>query len=180
MILEKSVFLSNDYVNNLLCLGKWTKHGSHLNQWLEECEDVPDYYQGGDIDTLKKDEGFLAFFKDYLSARFDYAMRFLNADLSGSGDLVLNRAILVDKDFMGLLVVGEAFDFGRYWSTQHTIPYGAEPDTEKHSLFVVGNVKRDQIDILETMRSRMDYIHGDYEMEIQTINGEKVELLSFD
>jgi polyhydroxyalkanoate synthesis regulator phasin len=180
MVLNKSKFLSDNYVKNLLSTGRWTDHGSDLNEWLEDCEEVPEAYQGGDIFDLSSDEKFIRFFKDYLSARFDYAMNYLSKDLVGEGPLRLNRAMLVTQDFIENLKIGELYDFGQYWATQHTIPYGAEPDEQKQELFLVCQVERNQVDIEKTMKSRMDYIHGDYEMEIQTKTKEKVKLLSFD
>lgn len=180
MILDKSKFLSDSYIRNLLIKGKWTDHGSDLNEWLEDCEDIPDAYQGGDVFELRDDEKFIMFFKNYLSYRFDYAMNYLSKDIAGEGPLELNRAIMVNKDFKEDLKIGELYDFGKYWAIQHTIAYGAEPDENKEELFLKCKIERKQIDIESTMQSRMDYIHGDYEMEIQTKPGEKVKLISLE
>lgn len=66
-----------------------------------------------------------------------------------------------------------------YVSTMLSLGKWVDHGTDLNQWLDECEIERSQIDIKATMESRMDYIHGDYEMEIQIKSGEKVKLINF-
>ncbi len=163
MIIDKETFLSTEYIEGLFSTGRWSEHGS----------DLSDFYNENDITSTEEHEALLKF----LPHRYDFAMKYLAKDLAGTDAIILMRSLYMSTDELKGITPGSTANVGKYWTVSNPEPYGAICTDGKVLVTVKAKVQRNQINILETMRSRMDYVHGDYEMEIQLNAGEEVEIL---
>lgn len=165
ILITAETFLTEDYVSTLLTSGQWSGHGSCLDGWLSDCDEIPEEFAGAMLEDVKENVEFLKFFRDWLYLRFKFVMRYLTEDLENCD--TLRRAIYLPREDKQLLSVGHSSDVGRYWTvSKNCVPYGAKETEGKELVIITTPLIIDNVDMIETIRSRMDYSHGDYEMEI--------------
>lgn len=178
-LIDKQTFLNDDYVNGLLSSGSWSSHGSDLQTWLDECDEVPATFSGKDLQRVINDTEFLNFFREWLSHRFDFAMKYLTQDINQHK--VIRRAVYLTPAQKAEILPGAFVDVGKYWTVSGTVePYGATCTEDREIVTITTGLDLDSIDLVQTMISRMDYVNGDYEMEIQTKENLPVKILSIE
>lgn len=176
-LIDKKTFLNNAYVNELLSSGRWASHGSDLQIWLDECDEVPAAFSGKDLQQVINDTEFLNFFREWLGCRFDFAMKYLTQDINQHS--VIRRAVYLTPAQKAEILPGSFVNVGKYWTVSRTVePYGATYTKDREIVTITTELDLNSIDLIQTMISRMDYINGDYEMEIQTKENLPVKILS--
>lgn len=168
-ITEKS-FLNTEYLRYLFDIGKWCDHGATLDQFIEDNESIFRFdISSMDTKQILMNEDFKKFLMNWLPIRFRYVMEWLEKDLNAckEGDSYsIKRTIFCNKVTLER-TLKESFDIGRFWSTYNPQAYCGEKDNDNDiELTITGLAYNEDIDWLETIRSRMDYSNGDNESEI--------------
>lgn len=172
MISEKE-FLTNDYISELLKTGKWSAHGAFLDLYVYDTyeyiikEKIPSEF---DWLNILREDPFKKHFLNWLPQRFRYAKEWLEKDLSkcktDDGLYLIKRKIFCDQDFLSKCIKKDT-DIGRFWCSNYPEAYSvSEKEPELIDLIVDAKISLKDIDLIETMRSRMDYTNGDMENEI--------------
>jgi hypothetical protein len=147
---------------DIIRLGAFTEHGSSIEEFIDEySSDYESWWdEEKDSSELMKDPVFLQGFKDWLGTRFKYVVRGMRAEL-GSFPHELIRAMYVTDQWNP-----QTQGVGKYWST-----YRAEAHQGDHTngtkVILTALINNRDINWEGTIRSRMDYMHGDVEGEIQ-------------
>lgn len=168
-ITEKS-FLNAEYLRYLFDSGKWCDHGATLDQFIEDNESKFTFNMSC-MNTKKilENEDFKKFLINWLPIRFRYVIEWLEKDLDACKEVDLyniKRTIFCNKATLER-TLKESFDIGRFWSTYNPQAYCGEKDNDNYiELTITGLACNEDIDWLETIRSRMDYSNGDDEAEI--------------
>lgn len=168
-ITEKS-FLNAEYLTYLFDNGKWCEHGATLDQFIEDNKSNFRFdIFSMDTKQILMNEDFKKFLMNWLPIRFRYVMVWLEKDLDAckEGDSYsIKRTIFCNKVTLER-TLKESFDIGRFWSTYNPQAYCGEKDNDNYiELTITGLACNEDIDWLETIRSRMDYSNGDNEAEI--------------
>ncbi len=168
-LLDNSIV--DQYFDEIQKTGKFTDHGDYtIEDFAYDFEDD----QWWDIDeegTPIIDDKFWNGFKDWLKLRYNYVIKQLNKDVDQK-PIKVYRSLLVDQDWF------PKSPLGIYWSTSSgVIPYGATPDNSKKEVVLEAIIQKNDIDWIETIRSRMDYLNGDVEHEIQIKPGTNIQLI---
>lgn len=168
-ITEKS-FLNAEYLRYLFDSGKWCDHGATLDQFIEDNESNFRFdISSMDTKQILMNEDFKKFLMNWLPIRFRYVMEWLEKDLGACKECnsySIKRTIFCNKATLER-TLKESFDIGRFWSTYNPQAYCGEKDNVNDiELTITGLAYNEDIDWLETIRSRMDYSNGDGEAEI--------------
>lgn len=176
-MLKETAFLTSKYIEELLSTGQWSEHGASLDRFIEEVAlpHLPEEVQRKEGDELLRDPAFTTFLGDWLKRRFAYCSRDIAEDMSAMKDergfYSLSRSITCTRDLIKEVLAGDV-DIGRYWSADAAYTYGVEDDESKPFIITVAaKVSLSDVDMVQTMRSRMDYDNGDDEREFYIKDG---------
>lgn len=162
-------FVNDAYINSVLETNMWCSHGSTLDMADELFEDFnypfPDVLE--DKVMLKK------FLREWLPRRIQYIANEIVYELSQSHNLY--RAIVLKTAELENLIerlptTVNTSEVGVFWSTKpSTETYGDENKKNHKTTVLKTTFSKESVDIVETFRSRIDYVNGDYEQEIQLL-----------
>ncbi|PTH79984.1 hypothetical protein [Aeromonas veronii] len=185
-MLNEKQFLSKEYVDGLIETGKWSSHGSDVHRLIEDelLESLPEHLQEMDADDSLRHSDFRPILCNWLSARFNKCKKDIVEELKSNRDenclYSITRTIMCNEELIHKIKT-EDFDIGRFWTVMKYYEFiDRNPDNE--SLFEVtveAKVALSDIDLVETMRSRMDYSNGDEEAEIYIKNGAQPLFMSY-
>lgn len=187
-------FVTPALIDHLLTTGLWSEHGSDLFQWWDE--GALDYFADedralGDMPydaALAKDRDAVAsVLKRFVLARAGYINRSLKgtstAMQSANAESPLYRAICVNDQWLKAITTAQrgALPVGIYWGLDHVEPWGANfEETSVHYPHVVEittRLKHVAVNWEETFLSRIDWLNGDEEQEIQLHKGSAIEVV---
>lgn len=169
---SKDEFLSDEYINNIIKTEKWVEHGSHLEYFLmdmKEEEDFPLELSKLSDKEIIAHEAFKPYLTEWLNHRYNYVVEWLEIDIERTGfPLLVNRSVFLTSESQQDIVDGKNKDLGRHWGLSNTDTWGVDPDENNHLLEtnIVASIAQSDIDWIETLKSRMDYLNGDQESEI--------------
>ncbi|MEP8041719.1 hypothetical protein ABJY94_18995 [Vibrio parahaemolyticus] len=161
----ESYFLSDSYINQIILSKKWSEHGSNL----DECEELFDN-MGVDPDkTLKCSLELKSMLTKWIPLRLRYIASEMEYELNNS--TTIYRAISVKpeklKETVNKLNAAKTVsDFGCYWSSSEYVqPWGAKTNKRDKTIYIKMELPLEALDIIETLRSRIDFNNGDDEQE---------------
>lgn len=177
-------FTSDEYIDSILKSGKWSSHGSDIEVFLEEksyCDFYPEELIGLSRKKVLTSEVFKEYLRDWIPKRLNYIDSELSRDVKGF-PLEILRTVYLTDDEVTSLIKGEKRDVGKYWSTHAPELYGAGPEKGegKSPYTVIAKVNHDDVNWLETYRSRIDFCNGDDECEIQTKEGALIDFIGLE
>lgn len=144
--------LSNENINRIALSGYWVT-GNHGSQIIDYFEDNELEYEYADSTLRKK------VIKKYLSENIDSVLD----DLEYLDGIDIYRTIYIKE-----LPDSHEAALGRFWSTRpDTNPCIDNKLTESLEVTFKTKAKRELIDYFETALSRLDYVFGSREKEIQ-------------
>ena len=160
--------------NQILQTNQFSNHGSSLGEFIYH---YPDSYKPwwdeslSELQILHSPE-FKEGFKRWMKDRYRYVIRQLKEDIKGF-PLEVARAMTVPLGARPK--PGDAV--GLFWAV-HSRNYEVMAYQGKggEEIFMAASVGKDDINWKETIRSRMDYMHGDGEGEIQLKPGRVVNI----
>jgi hypothetical protein len=152
----KEKILSTKSINKIIESGRWSSHGSEIK------------FLFGDENNYDKDDSDFSILTEYLNRSFDLVYKEISAlDFP----LKIKRYLTLDEDEAKAIKSSEDIigDFGSYWTNGTGDSYEAYKKKRKEYFVILeGEVESlSDIDVFETIISRMDYIYGSQESEIQ-------------
>lgn len=51
-LIDKNTFLNDSYIAGLLSSGCWSGHGSDLQTWLDDCDEIPPPFFGKSLQEV--------------------------------------------------------------------------------------------------------------------------------
>lgn len=170
-----------EYIDQIILSGKWVEHGSTLEEFIEERVDeeaLVDVAHLGWKDVLISSE-FKEYLTNWLPHRYTYSKELIVQELTPIKNnykpsstkpafpLTVDRTMLMTQELREQLINGDNIDIGRFWGTQSTDAWGVEMDDSLLHTTITATILPGDIDWIETMKSRIDYVNGDQEAEIQ-------------
>jgi hypothetical protein len=167
-------FLTKKYIEEMLESRMWVSHGSGFETFLEDSkydEDFPKSLLGKTYDEMMSSDECIKYIKDFLPDRFNYVISELKETLN-TFPLNVNRTVYLHENIRNDISEGKSPDIGKYWGVRETDSWDVAPGEEKGlSTNVEGLISPEDIDWIETIKSRMDYDNGDQEEEVQLKQG---------
>lgn len=165
----KAYFLSDEYLDKIISDQKWSEHGSHLDE-----ADVLFESLGLDYQTaLEQPETLKAALRTWLPIRINYIINELEYELVDSKTIYRALSFTAADYGMFAPAIGAAkrvADLGVYWSTREDCePWGSNILNTDVTVYLSMEVDMESINIIETVRSRIDYKLGDDEQEINLL-----------
>lgn len=185
-MINKEKFLSTEYVDKIIETGKWSEHGSDVHRLIEDelLESLPEHLQEMDPDDSLRHPDFRPVLCNWLSARFNKCKKDIMKELDSNKDkdhlYLITRTIMCDEDLIDKIKIKD-FDIGRFWTSMDYYEF-IHKNKDNENLFEVtvsAKVALSDIDLVETMRSRVDYSNGDEEAEIYIKNGAQPLFMSY-
>ena len=165
--------VTKEYIDQVLKSGQWTSHGSDIERYFEDADAI----ECLDDDTMAAQHLMEVYFPN----RFRFVMEDLNRHLDElSEDPHILRSMTISaKDWRSFKNMLGKQPLGVFWSVHQPELHGT---TEKRGVRVTIKAKFDpnQVDWVETIRSRMDYDLGDDEEEIQLLSEAIPDVVDFD
>ncbi len=143
------------------------------DEYPEMCWWEPDQ----DVDDVMASSDFWAGFKTWLAKRYAYVMRNLGAELASYPVTVIRQMIVAPTWNPAIHGVG------LYWAIPgvNISPFNASSDTTgKQRIQMTATIQKSDINWFDTVRSRLDFMNGDVESEIQLKPKTMVKVLSID
>ena len=165
--------VTKDYIDQVLESGKWNPHGSDIDRYFEDADA---------IECLDDDSVAEQHLREvYFPNRFRFVMEELSRHLDDlSEDPHLLRAMHIPTSDWGSFKskLGKQ-PLGVFWSVHQPETHGT---VEKRGIHVTIKAKfnPEQVDWVETIRSRMDYDLGDDEEEIQLLKYAIPDVVDFE
>lgn len=175
MIIDKENFLKQ-YFEEIRKTKQFSDHGSSIEEFIDDY-DYDDIWFDPSDPSLLDNEDFWEGFKNWLPKRFDYALKQINQDIGFSNTIPLVRAMIVQDG----KIIEEGSSVGIFWTIDNggynITPYQGN-ESSGVEIHLRTSVSKNQINVYETMKSRMDYAHGDQEGEIQLLPNQKIQITS--
>lgn len=175
----------------------WNGHGSSISDWTQAMMDesnkigemIRDAYDavtrrspnlvGQELDNaVDYSPEFFEALKTWVNKhRIPFVIRNIQdelADVQEGATLTLYRNIHLSDDDIEALVAGRKTDLGIYWSTTPVDGYWGKGGTP---VYCVAEVPMSAINWKATIMSRIDYLWGDDETEIQLTKGARIKLV---
>lgn len=154
------------YFDDIMRYGEFSDHGSSLDEFLYDFDDDPWWDESKTHDDILNDETFRTKFREWLARRFKYAYRLLKHEIKANGGfpLTVYRSLVVPKSYDP-----SKSGTGVFWSLRpDTYPMqGKQANPDDVMVLLSTTISSRDVDWEGTMRSRMDYMHGDNESEIR-------------
>lgn len=185
-------FVTDDLINHLISTGEWSSHGSGLDEWWDE--GALDYFKGEDrsLRDMPFNEALTlnhaattAVLRRFLEARAGWIQRSFQSGDHGIPPITpespIHRAICVNDAWLAEIAKPQrgALPLGIFWGLDAVEPWGAKfdevQDTHPHVVEITTRVKHVMIDWEETFRSRLDWLNGDNEQEVQLFKGSPID-----
>jgi hypothetical protein len=182
-------FVTPQLIDELLTTGVWSPHGSGVDDWWDEGSgDYNDSYDAAltnlPLSTAMKcnEKAVRDILHRFLLARADWIHRNLTSGDHGIAPMTpespLHRAIVVSDVWIEAMQHPRrgALPLGIYWGLGAVEAWGAQGmEAGPHIIEVTTKVKYVSIDWYQTFRSRLDWMTGDDEQEIQLFPGSAIE-----
>lgn len=166
----QEILISEKAIDLIMKNGKWCSHGS----------DIDDYIGSEGIYRRKESDRELV--TEHLHRRFDEMweeIEKLEFPLNVKRYLTMTEDELLHSEEQSI----QASDVGIYWSVNETgDAYDATPQNDKDFFVILdGNINSiDEINLVETMRSRLDWAYGNREGEINLKKETRINDLKLD
>lgn len=185
-MINKEKFLSQEYIDKIIETGLWCDHGSYVHRLIEDelLESLPEHLQKMDPDDSLRHPDFRPILCNWLSARFNKCQKDIMEELKSNRDkdhlYSITRTIMCKEELIHKIKT-EDFDIGRFWTVMKYYEFvdKEQDDKDLFEVTVEAKVALSDIDLMETMRSRMDYSNGDEEAEIYVKNGAQPIFMSY-
>lgn len=152
---------SEKYISEVLSTSKFCHHGSDIIHYFEENDLIEEYANSKNRKNI---------ISKYIEDKLKNIKKELLEELKEGK---LYRSILIEE------IKNKKDDFGIFWSSNKNTSACIQNNNNLNEYLLETNVNINQIDFLETIKSRLDVIHGEREFEIQLYKGSIVELQSF-
>lgn len=166
-----SEIVTDEYITNLISTEKWVEHGSSMHEFIDDISEIdnflPSNLNGMQSSEILQHEDFKVFLGEWLPRRYNYIVNEIKDELKDRESLILSRCLYLSKKDQERILSGEIFYIGKYWGTGHVEAWGATPEKNKLETHITAEVNPEDVDWMETLKSRMDYMNGDQEQEIQ-------------
>ena len=165
----KAYFLSDEYLDKIISDQKWSEHGSHLDEADVLFESLGLEYQA----AIEQPETLKAALRTWLPIRINFIISELEFELADSKTIY--RALSFTAADYGTFAptidtAKRVADLGVYWSTREDCePWGSNILNTDVTVYLSMEVNMESINIIETVRSRIDYKLGDDEQEINLL-----------
>lgn len=165
----EAYFLSDEYIDNVIKTQMWSSHGTGIFDDTDYLYDFEDQF--GDTEN-NKDE-LKAYLKHWLPFRLRYIFNELEHELKNNTIIYRSMYLKEDAKVEVLNKIKKETtveSIGIYWSTTSNVsPFDCDMSTMKGGYEVLLSTPLifESINWIETFRSRIDFINGDCEQEIQ-------------
>lgn len=152
---------SESYLKFVLDISKFCEHGSDIIHYFEDNDLMEEY-----VNTKSK--------KNILTKYIEERIKVIKKDLLEELKCgKLYRAILINN------IENSIGDFGIFWSSNNKTSACIKNDNNLNEYLLEIDVDINSIDFFETIKSRLDVIHGEREFEIQLYPKTIVNLKSY-
>lgn len=184
-------FVTPALIDSLINHGTWTAHGSSLEDWWEEGS--LDFFDGEDEGLAGLDFhsavgqdriAVAAILTNFVRARAVWINRSFSSGDHGIPPVTpqssLHRAIMVNDVWIAAVGSAQkgALPLGIYWGLDAVEPWGIKREdaiaTHPHCVEITTRMDQVQVNWEETFRSRLDWLNGDEESEIQLYQGSEI------
>lgn len=166
-------FLTKKYIDKMFKMKLWVSHGSGFHNFLDDSKNEDDFTKsllGKTYDEMMESPASRKYIEDWLPCRFRYVIAELKETLN-EFPLKINRTAYLHESVRESISHGNRPDIGKFWGVRETDSWDVAPSEGKGiSTVVEGFVSPEDIDWIETIKSRMDYENGDEE-EVQLKKG---------
>lgn len=149
---------SENFLLHVINTSKFCDHGSNIIHYFEENDLMEDF-----VNTKQKKE----ILKKYIEERLKKIEKELLKELKNEK---LYRAILLEKD------PNKFGNFGIFWSSNKNTAACVQNNSNLNEYLLEIDINVNNINFIETIKSRLDVIHGEREFEIQLNKDSIVEL----
>lgn len=171
---DVSIIVTEEYIDGLIITKKWVEHGSSIYDFIGDIIDIENFLpyslQTTPMEEIPNHKDFRVFLKEWLPKRYSYVTNEIKEELKDCDQLILHRCLYLSPADQSRILSGENFFIGKYWGTGHVEAWGIVPEKEKLETHITAIVNPQDVDWIETLKSRMDYMNGDQEQEIQLKN----------
>lgn len=156
--IEKAInyIISEHYLNEVIYTSKFCSHGSNIIHYFEENDLLEEY-----VNTILKKK----IIKDYINKNIKNIKESLFEEIKLGK---LYRSILIDK------LDKNKGNFGVYWSSSRNTSACVQNNKNINEFLLEIEIDINQINFIETIKSRLDFIHGEKEKEIQLYKDSQV------
>lgn len=148
--------ISEHYLNEVISTSKFCSHGSNIIHYFEENDLLEEY-----VNTIRKKK----IIKDYINKNICNIKENLFEELKLGK---LYRSILIDK------LDKNKGNFGLYWSSSRNTSACVQNDKNIKEYLLEIDTDINKVNFIETIKSRLDVIHGEKEKEIQLYKDSEV------
>ncbi|CAH7266833.1 hypothetical protein VCHA53O466_320056 [Vibrio chagasii] len=169
-------FCNESFVDSIIADGTWNGHGSTIDEAYDLFYDYRDKYPKAEHCKIQ----LKALLMEWLPLRIKYIAHYIFDEIKQLGYTVY-RALVVDEKEAEHLVnfagkIATVGSLGAYWTTnKDTFAHGFKPNEHQtKSITLIAPLSLDSVNWFETLRSRIDYVNGDDEMEINLSKDAKI------
>jgi len=156
-------------------------HGSTLDDFVFHFEGEPWWDNSLDVNDIILSESFKKGLEKWLHKRYDYAIKLFKEDIKEAGGWPVPAIRVMNKEKEWINTLTKNQSIGVFWAVyipnyKNHSAYGGDLDDNKVEFFMHSKITPDMINWIETLKSRMDYLNGDTEMEIQLHKDAEINL----
>lgn len=158
---------SEKYLNEVASTSKFCHHGSNIIHYFEDNDLMEEF-----VNTKQKKE----ILKKYIEEKLNKIKKDLLNELKSEK---LYRAILLEKE------PNKIGYFGIFWSSNKKTAACVQNNSNLNEYLLEIDINYNDINFIETIKSRLDVIHGEREFEIQlnkdsVVSLKKIEVIKKD
>lgn len=182
---ESSAFPSDKIVpliaKEMFDTGMMVGHGSSMEDFIDEYWGEPWWDVKASYKEILASKEFQKGFIDWLYLRYNFVINEFDKDVESAGGWPLSLIRMMTVPDNWIKNINPSLSLGVFWAVY--IPnfksysaYGGDYSSGKE-ISLYAKVDPSAVDWYETMRSRMDFMNGDMEMEVHLKKGAAVELV---
>jgi hypothetical protein len=158
--------------------GTMSLHGTDLAEFVQSYEHDDQWWSGTDP-SIARTPQFLTGFREWLNHRFKYAVAMFQQEFKSAGGrwpCPIRRSMRLTRPALEKMMAGKPV--GVFWAINapgvDIQPYQSKSNAPEYILH--SKAPKNAVNWIETLRSRMDYINGDREAELQLISGARIRI----
>ncbi len=176
----QSIPSADSFAELIIAEGCFCHHGTTLEEFLDRFDrDGRWWDDSAETAAILSSQSFRDEFRSWIALRYAWALDRLTEELDTAGGLNLVRAMDVERGWQPAETVGLfwALDCGAEVSAYNSSKFAL---TDPVEVLLHATVTPDLVNWPETLRSRMDYLNGDDEAEVQLLPGVVVPVSSIE